>query len=227
MKTVGRIGAIVTLCVSACVAQSAVIYDNSATDLVTRFETGIREVGNEVILNQNDYANRILSQFTFEYFAVNTVNSGGTLSGNNISVTLRLYANNGSQFNGYNSPGALLGSAVFTGITATPRNVLEFTSADFAGTVNIPWDRVTWTVQFSGMGANDQVGLDLYGDPVVGQVFPDYWERTVSGWQLFGNATATTFGATIDAVPEPQVAYLLGLAGLLGLTFGRRLMRRR
>jgi hypothetical protein len=80
----------------------------------------------------------------------------------------------------------------------------------------------TWSVQFTSLGLNDMVGVDLYSPPVVGQDYADYWENTVMGWTLKTNSVAMDFAARLDAVPEPSAVLLAALGGLGLLTFLRR-----
>jgi hypothetical protein len=229
MKTVGKIAAAIAILLTGFAGEAAVIYNNSTTRLGnTRFDTGTREVGDEVRLTQTDLANRMLSRFSFEYYATN---ASGSLASSTISVTVRLYANNsGSYFNGYTTPGTVLWQSLpfSIGTSGTAASVLDFSFAEVgSGTIQLPSTNLTWSVQFSNLGAGDQVGLSLYTPPTVGQNYSDYWERTITGWQLYTNSGAImSFGATIEAIPEPQVAYLVGIGGLLGLALGRRFMRK-
>ena len=48
---------------------AVVIFDNSANDLVTRFEPGTNEVGDEIILAGTE---RYLTNFSFEFWGTNT-----------------------------------------------------------------------------------------------------------------------------------------------------------
>jgi hypothetical protein len=67
--------------------------------------------------------------------------------------------------------------------------------ADFpGGGLFLPSPRMTWSVQFQGMGATDSVGVDLYSPAVVGLDFTDYWERH-EGWLLRTNLVSMDFAA--------------------------------
>jgi len=92
---------------------------------------------------------------------------------------------------------------------------------------------MTWSIQFSGMGATDAVGVDIYGPPTVGQAYGDYWQNDGTvlspSLVLLTNTVPMDFAAQMYAnqnIPEPSVL-VLSLAGGLGiLTLVRRLRRR-
>ena len=201
------------------------IYDNSVNDLVIRFNPGTAQVGDEITLAGTQ---RYLTRFDFEYFGTNTA-SPVAFAGN-VKADVKIYLNDGPLFNGYATPGTLLwDSGLFGGFGPTPRSTLIFTAAggDFAPTgLFLPTSDLTWAVQFSGMGATDSVGLDIYSPPVVGGNFPDYWQNSGGGWQLLTNNASIpmSFGARMFAsanpVPEPSMEAfaVLGTLFSLGIT---------
>lgn len=195
------------------------IFDNSAHDLNTRFTPGTFEVGNEIGLTLG--SPRFLTNFSFEYWGTA---SGPSFNGT-VQAEVRFYLNDGTPFNGYSTPGTLFyDSGLFTVPSPTSRNTFVFTAgADFpANGLYLPVvSNMTWTVQFSGMGAGDNAGVDLYSPPVVGSTYGDYWENDITGWALKTNAVAMDFAAKLEATtPEPSAIALL-LCGGMGILAAR------
>ena len=171
---------------------TTVVYDNTANDLMTRFDPGTNEVGNEILLASEA---RYLQEFSFEFWSTN-LSGSPMLAGTNVTVRLRFYANDGTPFNGYPTPGTLLydSGEFWLGTATTPRSVLVYTELDFGVYAAYPLltalpTNFTWTVQFSGLGEQDQLGVDLFSPPVNGQSYGDYWWRTNGGWELRANET--------------------------------------
>jgi hypothetical protein len=197
-------------------ARADLVYDNSTTDLNTRFNPGLFEVGDEIILAPG--TPRHVTNFIFQYYGVN-------LSGTE-NVQIRFYANDGpASYSGPFEPGTLLydsGLFNFGAYGSTDRNTIAYGGID----VFVP-DSFTWTVQFSSLGVGAVAGVDLYSPPTVGQNYPDYWENDGSGWMLKTNAVvAMDFGARVEAmVPEPSVAALSLLGGALAIFLGARRRR--
>ena len=214
-------------------AAEQVIYNNSTTDLHTRFNPGTLEVGNQIVLGGT---NRFLTTFSFEWWGTNTA-SASTFAGN-IQADVRLYLNNGPLWNGYATPGTnFFDSGWFTPGTGTPTprsTAILFADTggggDFPiGGLPIQANQITWTVQFRGMGATDTVGLDIYGQPTVGNNYKDYWQYSGGSWSLQTNSLSSTmgFGALMSAtVPEPSTITLSIIGGLCMLTLARRLGRK-
>jgi len=205
----------------------ATIYDNSTSDLNTRFNPGTFQVGNEINFVGSE---RHITNFSFEFWGTNTASPGNTTFAGSVFAEVRFYLNNGTNFNGYATPGTMFyDSGLFAVTTPTDRSTFVFSGAsDFlGGGVFIPGSATnfTWTVQFSGMGGTDSVGLDLYGPPAIGSNFSDYWENQGSGWALKTNALSSTmsFGARLQAdVPEPSSITISILGGVgLFLALGR------
>lgn len=201
-------------------AQAALIYDNSTVDMGQRFTSGLVEVGDEINFAGTE---RWVTRFNFEYFGIN---SGGSPFNGDVSVRVRFYKNDGDLFSGYAAPGTLLWASAWFGISATPRDVLDFsvTAGDFAPTgLQVP-NTLTWSVQFQGLGSGDSTGVDLFGPAALGGTHTDYWQNDGSGnWSMMTNAVPVNFAARFYAdaspVPEPGSAALLVLGGLglLGL----------
>ena len=210
---------------------ASVIYNNSTNDLMTRFNPGTLEVGNQIILAGTE---RYLTNFSFEFWGTNTASPANIAFAGNVEVQVRFYLNDGAPFNTYATPGSnFWSSGWFTLTSPTARNTLIYEAGpDFPSAgLFIPTNQFTWTVQFQGMGGTDSVGVDLYGLPVVGASYLDYWEDS-SGWKLMTNSLSSimSFGATFDAsqvaIPEPATPVLAVLAGLGLLTLRRRWIMR-
>ena len=144
--------------------QAALIYDNSTVDMGQRFTSGLVEVGDEINFAGTE---RWVTRFNFEYFGAN---SGGSLFNGDVSVRVRFYKNDGALFSGYAAPGSLLWESAWFGISATPRDVLDFsvTAGDFVPTGLLVPNTLTWTVQFQGLGSGDSAGVDLFGPAALG-----------------------------------------------------------
>ena len=213
-------------------ASAATIYDNSVNDRTNRFGP-TTQFGDEIIFAGSE---RFLTNFSFEYWALNngTTNAGGFSP--TVSVRLRFYLNDGLPlFNGYAPPGSVFYDNTFSITTPTFRNTLVYTAgADFpAGGLFMPVaSNMTWTVQFSGLDADDSAGLDVYDPPVVGTSpaqlnnrIDDYWEFSGGSWALKTNIVDMNFAARFDAVPEPSTVVFGVLGGLGLLVVGRRYIK--
>jgi hypothetical protein len=164
------------------------VYDNSVNDAGARFATGTNEVGNEILLAGTE---RYLQRFAFEYWGTNT--GGGGFVGA-VQARLRLRANDGLWYSGYQTPGTVLYDSGNFPVPATPRSTVVFDEFDLwvGGLVPLSGalpDNLTWTVEFSGLGVGDEVGLDIYEPPVVGQAYGDYWILTNGNWELRDSLT--------------------------------------
>jgi len=215
----------------ACLNASATsIYDNSAagSDLTNRFDPGLFEIGDEIILGSPE---RYLTSFAFEYWALNGGTTSGSFSG--IDVRVRFYLNDGSLFNGYATPGTVFyDSGWLDSFITNPTNraTINFNESDFAaGWVGGPaslmpvTSNFTWSVQFRDMDVDDTVGVDLFNPPTVGQGINDYWEYNGTSWSLLTNTLPMNFAARFDAVvPEPSSVVLAILGGVGAFFFGRR-----
>jgi len=187
---------------------AAVIFNNSTNDLRTRFAPGTNEVGDEIILAGTE---RYLTNFSFEFWGTNTLDPSNTEFSGEVEARVRFYQNNGTNFNGYPTPGTNFYDSGWFSIPPTPRNTEVFTlGSDF------PWlglfmpvtSNMTWSVQFQGMEDTDSVGVDLYWPAVVGLQYPDYWLNTNGNWMLMTNNVGTVhtdFGAVMEASQTPTV----------------------
>lgn len=205
---------------SVTVAQT--VYDNSVTDLNTRFRVDNNRVGDEIVLGGSD---RLATAFSFEYYGLN-------FSGNEMAQ-VRFYRNDGGLYG--SSSNTFLPNSVFYDsglfpISATPRSTLNFDmTLETLAERTLP-DDFTWSVEFSGIEAGENAGLDLYNPPTVGSSFPDYWYFNAGAWELRTNSVSSdpiNFAARFDAVPEPSMWALLMAGGTCGAFFMRRRFSRR
>jgi hypothetical protein len=207
---------------------AATIYDNSTTDLSTRFDPGTSQVGNEILLAGTD---RYLTGFSFEYWELNT-------SGSQVQADVQFYLNNGTLFNGYAMPGStsFFDSGWFN-VSATDRSTENLSVADFPSDLPLflplanGESNMTWTVQFRGMQTGlDSAGVDLYGPPTVGSAYGDYWQKTgLNTWALMNNSAFPSLAsdfAAVMTVPEPSSMALSVLGGMGLLIMVRRFRRK-
>jgi hypothetical protein len=206
------------------------LYNDSTTDTGNslNFVNGTT-LGNEIVMG---YANPYysLTDFSFEYYS-----PLATFTGVNVQMEVYLYANDGSPFNGYATPGtSLYDSGLFSLSTpqqysaSFPGGPVNAVALDFdlsASPVTVPRD-FTLAVVVTGLTGGDTAGIELFDPPTTGQNYGDYWSNNGGGWQLLTNTVPTDFGAQFSGTPtpEPSSAYL-GVAGgtlLAGLTWLRR-----
>lgn len=191
------------------------VYRNSTTDLNQRLAAGTVEIGDELILAGTF---RNLSSFDFQYYGI-------SFSGNE-QARVRLYANDGASIDAKTFlPNTVLFDSGTFNVSATAGNTLIFSTADGSLPNNIVLpNHVTLSVQFSGITAGEDAGVELYGPPTVGLSERDYWFRDpVNGWQTRTNASvAINFGATVQAVPEPSTWALGLIGGIAGFLYMRR-----
>src|SRR5690606_6206318 len=118
---------------------------------------------------------------SFEYYALN--NGGLNPLTGTPEVRVRFYLNDGPDFNGYASPGTQFFDSDWFTLTSptfqpTERFTLVYGLSDFGGTpLFMPVvSNFTWSVQFRGLDAGDEVGVDIFGPAAVGLNLDDYWE---------------------------------------------------
>jgi hypothetical protein len=199
------------------------LFDNSTTDLLYRFNPGTQEVGDQILLSHAGY----LTNFAFEFYGTNTASPGNLAFAGSVEAQVKIYLMDGPLFNGENTPGSPLYVSDWSPIgSPTIRNTFVYEAgSDFPiGGLLIPATNITWSVQFRGMGATDEVGVDIYSAPTVGQDFPDYWRLDSSkGWVLETNVVPVDFAARFQGtIPEPSVFALAIVGGAVMLIAGRR-----
>jgi hypothetical protein len=228
LRLLGFIGAW-TIVAAACPAHADTIYDNSQNDLLTRFNPGDFEIGDEIQLAG---AARYLTNFAFEFWGENP-NSPDVFAGT-VEARVRFYQNDGPEFHGYPTPSSTFyDSGWFALAQPTPRNTLQFTAGEAfpdEGLFMPVGLNMTWSVQFQCSASDDSVGVDIYYPVVEGASYPDYWQNDGSGWQLKNNSVPMDFAALLEAsavpIPEPSTLTLSALGGA-GLLFGLRRIRSR
>jgi hypothetical protein len=186
------------------------IYDNASNYLDTF--TGIagnQQIGDQVIFAPG--TPRILDSFQIEYY----VEAGATVNG---QVFLRL--NDGPEVEpGINAPGTVIYTGDVNSLL-TGRNYFQDTGLG----INLgAATSLTFSVDFTGVDAGEDVGLLYYDPPTIGTSFDDFWRLTESGWELqVTPGIGDNFGAVFTAVPEPSTwALLIGGMSMLGF-FGFR-----
>jgi hypothetical protein len=201
----------VSCCALATSASADAIFNNATNDIKVRFNPGTFEVGDQVVLAGNA---RYLTNFAFEYWGTNATAAGNPAFSGSVEARVRFYKNDGAAFNGYAAPGTCFYTSAWFSVSPTARNVFIFRpGVDFpASGLYLPASEMTWTVQFRGMGATDQVGVDFYTPAVVGLDHPDYWQRSGdrAPWALMTNSVPTDFAAIMEAtlVPEHAIPFV-------------------
>jgi hypothetical protein len=202
-------------------ARADILLQNNTDDLHTRFNPGLFEVGNQIFLSNGGY----VTNFAFEYYGVGG-GLGGAFSGT-VQAEVKFYLNDSSTlYNGYATPGLVFFDSGPFAISPTTRGTINFsTPGDFpTGATNGLWTlysrELTWTVQFTGLGAGDEAGVDLYQNHVPGAMYTDYWRNNSGTWELLVNTNGVpaTFGQEWMGTPVPEPSTLaISLAGGLSL----------
>ena len=187
----------------------ALVYDNSVHDLLYRFDPGSLEVGNEIILAGSA---RYASEFSFEFWGFS---SGGYVFEGDVQARVRFYTNDGPlSSSGYASPGTVIYDSGAFPIPATPAGRATLIFDEFQIDAVVPLraplpNSFTWTVQFSGLSANDSAGVDLYAPPVIGNTYGDYWENDTSRWALKTNSVPMEFAARLSTINSSATVTVL------------------
>lgn len=217
----------------AVTANADVIYDNTTTDLNTRFylpadENGqTTEVADQIVFDFGpDYSSGFLTNFSFEFFGVS--GSEGAFAGDGlVEGRVVFYRMDGPLFSGYASPGnSFYDSGWFSVGAPTERSTMNFNAGlDFpVDGLFLPTADMAWSIQFRGIEGTDLLGVDLYSPPSVGQNPIDYWLRVGEGWELRRDSAffPINFAARFQAnIPEPSAMTLL-LLGAAGAFIARR-----
>jgi hypothetical protein len=186
------------------------LYQNAAPNFQNaNFNNGNGQEGNQIIL-AGTAASDLITSFSFQF------DYTGSLASPDASADVRFYANDGTPYNGYASPGTVLfDSGTFSiGGYTTGSTENWFSPADFTGTgagldpgvgVVVPQD-FTWTVTFSGLQAGENAGLAVYYPPTVGSdALPngDAWIDPSSGLEAANDSgNPLEFGAVFNGIPE-------------------------
>jgi MYXO-CTERM domain-containing protein len=194
-----------------------------------------QQVGEQVWLGPT--APEYLTNFSFQYYSAAATYSGS------VQMDVRLYANDGTLFNGYARPGTVLfDSGNFTlanpwSVNGTNSATVVFQLSDLlSGTtplnqnLSLPTN-FTFSVTVSGLSGADAVGLPIFGPAQVGWNAGDYWYDVSGNWQLLTNSSGpVAFGSQFlgqtTPTPEPTVLGLGALGAAALLVIARRRQRR-
>ena len=175
-----------------------VIYNSTHSTYEAYFKTGT-EFGDEIDLGTGG---RRLTEISFEAYAeISSAPSTAT-------AVLRIYANDGATYGGVDSqktggtnygakqPGSLL----FTSNTIALKEGFQTyrvtdLGIDGDGDVVNLTDKITWTVEFSGVSGNElstnnRAALILAGGDDVGSSLDDFWQKDSGVWKLYQSGSS-------------------------------------
>lgn len=236
-RLTARICVVAILAAVAVTARAGLLYDDTqnGTGYVLNLTNGV-EVGDQVFLdNYTTYP--YLTNFSFEYYSPNA-SFVGTVTGD-----VRFYLNDGTPFNGYDTPGTLVYDTGWFSIQtpqqlfggSTNSAVLSFYLSDLQGGI-VPLDpsfqmpsNFTVSVTFQGLSGPDQIGLNNFEPPTTGTNYGDYWLNNGGSWELLTNTVPLGFGMQLNAqatpTPEPGTICLMGIGAAAVAGFIRRRRR--
>ncbi|MBI4658528.1 MAG: VCBS repeat-containing protein [Verrucomicrobia bacterium] len=167
-----------------------VVYENQSIPPKNYFSLGNGfEFGDQVFLSGKGTGRWRVTDFLFDYYLSD--NANGDERGE-----LRIYPNDG--------PDGRPGSAPIYKSSAFSLKK-GFSSERAAGlSLTVP-DTFTWTVVFTGIDTNEDMGLLLASTPATGSSPDDFWIRKIDGtWSasliVIDGGTPANFGATVYAV---------------------------
>jgi hypothetical protein len=203
MKTITR--KIVAVCVGLYLTGSVASYGNTFyTDLASGITTNAISLANnqefgEQVALTTGFTFATLTNFSFQIYSTNAAYSG-------VTMDVQFLTNTGGTSN---APASVFYDSGSISLSTTQTFILGIT--------------------VSGLLANTNVALQLYGAPTVGSSPGSYWVNTGS-WSKYTNTiTGPTYvGAQflgVQTVPEPSVIYL-GVAGMAALVGAIRLRRK-
>lgn len=226
MKTITR--KIVAVCVGLYLTGSVASYGNTFyTDLASGITTNAislannQEFGEQVALTTG-FTFATLTNFSFQIYSTNAAYSG-------VTMDVQFLTNTGGTSNAPASVFYDSGSfSLLSPNQVAAGNNLE--NVTFPYTISLSTTQTfILGITVSGLLANTNVALQLYGAPTVGSSPGSYWVNTGS-WSKYTNTiTGPTYvGAQflgVQTVPEPSVIYL-GVAGMAALVGAIRLRRK-
>lgn len=185
-------------------AQEAIVYDNTA-NFEGLFNDSRLESGDEVLLAGTE---RVITSFAFEYYAEFSATGDE-------SAKVRLYVIDGpADGNPFNTPGTLLYESAAFSIQSGYRTV---TFTDLA--LWTPSDTLAFTVEFSGVTAEESVGLLYYDPPTVGSSDSYFWEKENGVWTAVASGDAgNNFALRIIAEQALQITSVGNVANGVAVT---------
>jgi hypothetical protein len=166
-------------------ARAAIVYDN-ATTFEGLFNDSKLESGDQLRLAGSE---RLITEFSFEYFAdfAPTGDEKGRV---------RFYEMNGAPGdNPFATPGTLLYESPQFDITSGYGTINITNFSVFLNT-----NSFTFSVEFSGVGATESVGLLYYNPPTVGSSDAYFWEKENGVWSAVAtDDAANNFAAQVKA----------------------------
>lgn len=202
-----------------------VIYDTSLSynTNILSVDNG-EEIGNEITLNAGTWS---MTGFQVEYYSTNLLQSPQA------GVDLRFYLNNAPAVNGIAPPGTLFyDSGWYYGLPAGSQgDTIAYEMSDLYqnALLNLPSgfilpDTFTFTLTFTNLNAADMLFLPLANSPTnqLAMSSGDYWVNSDGQWTLLTNSVPANFVVQATGVPEPAIAGLGILGGLLLAGAARR-----
>lgn len=232
LKAMGASAAII-LAGSAVVHADALYQDSQAlTGYIIPF-TNNQEIGEQIWLGTGSTP-EYLTNFSFEIYTPESTFEGS------VQADVRLYENNNTPFNGYNTPGPLFyDSGLFSvqpPISTGPytSGLLIFELSDLqSGTLPLDPNYVlpanfTFTITFSGLGVDDTIYMPTFDPPQVGANAGDFWYNVSDTWELVtNNVGPLAFGAEFYGSPSPTPEPTVLCLGALGVAALAVIARRR
>jgi hypothetical protein len=191
MKTTFLQTVLLSLTLFTGAVQGAIVYDNTAT-FEGLFNDSRLETGDELTLAGTQ---RVITSVAFEYYGEFTTTGDET-------AKVRVYQMDGAPGeNPFATPGTLLYESQAFSIQSGYRSV---TISDLA--LWIPGDSFMFSVEFTGVAAEESIGLLYYDPPTVGESDAYFWEKENGVWSAVASEnTGNNFAARVTAVQALQI----------------------